>query len=164
MSGSAAPWWRGTRGEWYVVAQFALFALVAFGPRELPGWPGWPAPGAWIGSVAGAILMPLGLALVLAGAVTVGRGISPLPHPREGAPLRESGPFRLVRHPMYGGGIMVAFGWALWNQAWPTLAYAALLAILLDLKARREERWLRERFPEYEAYRRRVRRLVPFVY
>ena len=34
---SHAPWWKGERGEWYVVAQVFLFALVVFGPRTFPG-------------------------------------------------------------------------------------------------------------------------------
>jgi protein-S-isoprenylcysteine O-methyltransferase Ste14 len=36
--------------------------------------------------------------------------------------------------------------------------------VLLEVKSRREERWLREKFPEYAAYQRRVRRLIPFLY
>jgi protein-S-isoprenylcysteine O-methyltransferase Ste14 len=65
---------------------------------------------------------------------------------------------------MYGGGILMAVGWGLWVHGWLTLAYAVLLIVFVDIKARREERWLRERFPEYAAYARRVRKLVPFVY
>ena len=40
MSGRR-QWWRGARGEWYVAAQFALLALVAFGPRTMPGVGRW---------------------------------------------------------------------------------------------------------------------------
>jgi len=36
-----APWWKGARGEWLVVAQLALMALVFFGPRTLLGRPAW---------------------------------------------------------------------------------------------------------------------------
>ena len=43
----------------------------------------------------------------------------------------------------------------------PTL----LLTVLFDLKARREEAWLIERFPEYVAYRAGTpRRFVPWLY
>jgi protein-S-isoprenylcysteine O-methyltransferase Ste14 len=58
----------------------------------------------------------------------------------------------------------MAFGWALWLQGWLTCAYAALLFLLFDAKARLEERWLVEKFPSYADYQRRVRKLVPFVY
>ena len=30
------PWWKGTHGEWFVVAQIALIVLVFFGPRNIP--------------------------------------------------------------------------------------------------------------------------------
>ena len=33
-------WWNGTRGEWLVVTQVALIALVFFGPRTMSGQPG----------------------------------------------------------------------------------------------------------------------------
>jgi protein-S-isoprenylcysteine O-methyltransferase Ste14 len=65
---------------------------------------------------------------------------------------------------MYCGSILAAVGWALVRQGWLTLLYTALLFVLFDLKSRREERWLAERFAEYPAYRTRVRRLIPFVY
>ena len=44
------------------------------------------------------------------------------------------------------------------------LAWACLLSVFLDLKSRREESWLLARFPTYAAYRRRVRKLIPFIY
>ena len=37
------PWWKGTHGEWFVVAQVTLIVLVFFGPRNLPAWPHWTA-------------------------------------------------------------------------------------------------------------------------
>jgi len=170
-------WWQGLRGEWYVAAQFVLFALVAFGPRRLPGTAAgtagadgtvgsasWPAPYGQIASVVGAVLFIVGALLVLAGAARLGMDLSPLPYPRERATLRETGAFRLVRHPMYGGAILVALGWGLWVHGWLTLVYAAALFILFDLKARREERWLNEKFSGYADYQKRVKKLLPFVY
>ena len=43
-------------------------------------------------------------------------------------------------------------------------ALDALLAVVLDLKSRREEIWLRERFPEYKAYAARTRKFIPGIY
>jgi protein-S-isoprenylcysteine O-methyltransferase Ste14 len=164
MTNSNSPWWRGTRGEWYVVVQVLLFVLVACGPRTLPGWPAWSFPSPVAGRVVSLILLGIGALFIGAGARHLGRHLTPLPHPRAGAPLRDSGAYGLVRHPIYSGGIFVAFGWSIWARGWLTLVYAAILFVFLDLKARREERWLRRMYPEYAAYTRRVRRLVPFVY
>ena len=41
---------------------------------------------------------------------------------------------------------------------------ALALAPLLDAKARREERWLRQQFPEYSVYEQQVRRFVPWLF
>jgi protein-S-isoprenylcysteine O-methyltransferase Ste14 len=41
---------------------------------------------------------------------------------------------------------------------------ALLQAVLLDAKARREERWLREKFPDYDRYAEKVCRLIPGLY
>jgi protein-S-isoprenylcysteine O-methyltransferase Ste14 len=87
-----------------------------------------------------------------------------LPFPKDGADLVQTGPFALVRHPMYSGGLVLAVGWALCVQSWLTLGYAIALFVFLDAKSRREERWLAEKFPAYASYRRRVRKLIPFVY
>lgn len=47
---------------------------------------------------------------------------------------------------------------------WPALLVAAMLIPFFHAKARREERWLREKFPEYAEYERRVRRFIPWIY
>ena len=158
------PWWKGARGEWLVVGQVLLMGLVFFGPRTVPGHPAWtfPFPQAW--PVVGSVLMVAGGALLVAGLVRLGGGLTPLPFPKEGADLIQTGPFALVRHPMYGGGLVLAVGWALYVQGWLTLGYVVALFVFLDAKARREERWLAEKFPAYAAYQRRVRKLIPFVY
>ena len=157
-----ASQWRGARGEWYVVVQFALFALVAFGPRTCPGWP--PFPDGLGANAAGISLLAAGFLLMLAGILRLGSKITPLPLPVAGAELHTGGPYRLVRHPMYAGAILMAFGWALLARGWLTVGSAVALFVFFDLKTRREERWLCERFPDYPAYRKRVRKLIPFIY
>ena len=159
-----AVWWRGQRGEWYVVIQFVLFALVAVGPTRWHGWPPRPFPGGQPVGIVGAAMMIVGLAVAIWGGLMHGAGLQALPYPPEGGTLLHAGPYRLVRHPIYSGAVFAAFGWALWRNGWLTLVYAALLFLLFDAKARREERWLVEKFPSYTGYQRRVRKLVPFLY
>ena len=162
MNSSDDPWWKGPRGEWYVVTQVLLFVLVVWGPRHLADL-GWPLSGtASFG--AGVALMGLGVALSLAAAFNLGANLTPLPHPKDDARFVASGPYRLVRHPMYGGVILLALGWAFYVEGALTLAYAVLTVVFFDIKTRREENWLMRRFPEYAAYRQRVRKLIPFVY
>jgi protein-S-isoprenylcysteine O-methyltransferase Ste14 len=163
-AGSRRPWWKGARGEWFVVVQVALMALVFFGPRAVAGQPTWPFPFPRACLAVGALLMIAGGALLAAGLICLGRALTPLPYPMEGAALVQRGPFALVRHPMYGGGLVLALGWALCTRSWLTVGYVAVLFAFLEMKSRREERWLTVRFPAYADYQRRVRKLVPFLY
>ena len=161
---SQTPWWKGARGEWYVVAQVALFALVVFGPRTWPGLPAWAPPFTWLGWLAGGALIGIGGLLAVAGIVSLGTNLTPVPYPKDDAMLVESGAYRVVRHPIYSGGIIAAFGWGLLVHGWLTLVYALILFVFFDVKSRREERWLVEKFADYPAYQKRVRKLIPFVY
>jgi protein-S-isoprenylcysteine O-methyltransferase Ste14 len=159
-----APWWKGTRGEWYLLPQAALFLLLLFGPRTWPGEAEWGAAAARSASWAGGLLLLAGVALLLAGAVSLGRNLTPLPRPRPNTTLVATGAYRLVRHPIYCGIFLMALGWGLRLQSWLTVGYGLLLFVFFDCKSRLEERWLAERFPEYGEYRRRVRKLIPFIY
>jgi protein-S-isoprenylcysteine O-methyltransferase Ste14 len=65
---------------------------------------------------------------------------------------------------MYSGVILAGLGWALVSRGWLTLAYVLAGFLFIVIKVRREEKWLRERFPDYATYQTRVRKLIPFVY
>ena len=158
------PWWKGVKGEWYVVIQFILFGLVAFAPPALPGWPAWIAPWVTIGRVAGLLLGAVGGLLAFAGVFNLGSNLTAVPHPKEDAHMVEHGAYRWVRHPIYSGLILGAFGLALLRGGWLSLLYALILFIFFDIKSRREEQWLRERYVDYATYQERVRKLIPFVY
>jgi protein-S-isoprenylcysteine O-methyltransferase Ste14 len=160
---SSSAWWRGSRGEWYVVAQFILLGWVLVAPWL---WPQvrWPAPWSWLGLAAGLVLMLVGAVLAGLGLVGLGRNLSPLPHPKDEAALVETGLYGLMRHPIYSGLMAGCLGWALFNQSWPALLLAAVVAVFFDVKARREEQALRAKFPAYQGYQQRVRRFVPYIY
>jgi protein-S-isoprenylcysteine O-methyltransferase Ste14 len=76
----------------------------------------------------------------------------------------DSGPYRLVRHPIYTGIIFAVFATALLQGKPSAFLGAALLTLGWFIKARIEERFLREELgPEaYDSYARRVPMLVPF--
>ncbi|MGP0019853.1 MAG: methyltransferase family protein [Candidatus Sulfotelmatobacter sp.] len=76
-----------------------------------------------------------------------------------------SGPYRIVRHPMYVGIILLYFSTALiWGSVW-TLRLGALLMVLLIWRTAREDRTLRQELPGYEQYAAVTRyRLLPGVW
>lgn len=151
----------GPRGEGWVVIQFLLLAAVAVSGLAGPAWMG-AARLATTGIGAG--LLAAGLLLALRGLVDLRDALTPLPHPRDGASLVDTGSYRLVRHPIYGGIIVGAAGYGLLMASPLTLAGSAVLLGFFRLKSAREELWLEARYPGYAAYRARTRRLVPFVY
>jgi protein-S-isoprenylcysteine O-methyltransferase Ste14 len=153
----------GQRGEGYVVLQLGLFALMLFGPRQGPDWliAPWPEVFQW----AAHLLLLLAGGLLVSGAVFLGRrNLTPLPYPKPNAELVQHGPYRWVRHPIYSGLIFFAFGYALRVQGELNLLYALLWLGFFDLKSRREEIWLAQKFSNYYQYQTRVAKLIPGVY
>ena len=77
----------------------------------------------------------------------------------------DTGPFRLVRHPIYSGVIAATLCLALIKATPTTLAGVVLFALGFWLTARKEERFLRETLGAegYDSYSRRTGMLVPFV-
>ena len=151
----------GPRGEGWAIAQLALgVAIVVVG---IPG-PGWPVAAASSRLVAGITIGVAGSALFVAGVIGLGSSLTPFPKPSERSTMRTGGAYRLVRHPIYGGSMLIAIGWSLLSSPFALFA-SAFLAALLEAKSRNEESMLVERFSDYEAYRRRVRwRFVPGVH
>jgi protein-S-isoprenylcysteine O-methyltransferase Ste14 len=138
-------------GGGYVVLQFALMAVAAAG-WLVPGRPDSP------------LLRAIGIALAVPGLLlfawafrTLGRSFTPFPVPRANARLVDSGPFRLVRHPTYGGGLVSFAGISL-SLGLLGLVGTAALAVVWWRKSEFEEHVLTARFPGYADYRRRVRR------
>jgi len=84
---------------------------------------------------------------------------------KEGHRVIDSGPYALVRHPIYTGMIFALFATAIEEATISGLAGAALIAFGLWLKARIEERFLSAELgaDAYNAYRRRVPMLIPRI-
>jgi protein-S-isoprenylcysteine O-methyltransferase Ste14 len=115
-------------------------------------------------TLCGAGLLLIGAGCGWAGTASLGRNLTPFPKPSASSSLVQAGIYGLIRHPLYLAVFFGAVGWALVWRSWPALLAALALAPLFDAKARLEERWLRQRFPEYAAYEQRVRRFVPWIY
>jgi protein-S-isoprenylcysteine O-methyltransferase Ste14 len=151
----------GPRGEGWVALQAILFAAVIATGLAGPIWAGLARV---VGAVIGIALIAGGVALIAGGVVALRRQLTAFPRPVDGGRLLEDGAFALVRHPMYGGGVLFAIGWGLLMASVPTLLIALLLGLFFDLKSRREEAWLGEVFATYAEYRRQTPRLIPWIY
>jgi len=124
----------------------------------------WPAGvHTWL-AIAAVPIALCGLYVFLGGIAGLGRQLTPFPKPVEHGGLRRAGVFGLVRHPMYGGALLLALAWSLVSSP-VALLPLVVAGVFLEAKRRREEAWLVEKHPDYDEYRRRVRAsFVPFVW
>ena len=99
--------------------------------------------------------------ILMTAVIVLGRNRTPYPQPREGSELVQHGVYAQVRHPLYTSVILASLRWSLIWQSWPAFIAALVLIPFFHAKARREELWLREQFPGYADYERRVPRFVP---
>ena len=112
--------------------------------------------------IAGVVLLLIGAGVALAGALALGSNLTPFPKPGEQAQLVRHGIYAVIRHPLYCSVIAASMGWALVWQSWSALLVATSHIPFFLAKAHREERWLREKFPEYADYERQVRGFIPW--
>ena len=114
--------------------------------------------------ICGLVLIVAAAICSFAGLLALGRNLTPFPKPSATTQLVQHGIYALIRHPLYTSVFCAAVGSSLIFQSWPALAVSLVLGVFFDAKARHEERWLRQKFPDYAGYERRVRRFIPWIY
>jgi protein-S-isoprenylcysteine O-methyltransferase Ste14 len=98
------------------------------------------------------------------GAKSLWIALTPYPYPVANAPLIREGIYKYVRHPLYFGLIIGGFGVSIWRINLLALGLSIVLAFYLNAKANLEELWLLQKFSEYESYRSKTKKLIPFLY
>jgi protein-S-isoprenylcysteine O-methyltransferase Ste14 len=114
---------------------------------------------------SGSTLALTGAALVLRSRTELGAAWSLVPDANQGTGLVTTGPYRIVRHPIYLGLTLLAMGEALAFGSWP-----ALMVVLFGIvptfawRARAEEKLLSRTFGQrFADYRRRTSMIIPHV-
>jgi len=76
-----------------------------------------------------------------------------------------SGPYGVVQHPMYSGGILLLIFMPLALGSWVALPFCLPLILTIAVRALEEEKFLTANLSGYEAYRQKVRyRLIPLIW
>ena len=153
LSGWNLSWaglWRNQQGEWWLLGQGVLILAVII----LPGWPQSALADLnliWRNClmISGGSLLTGGVVLAVASFLALGDNLSPLPEPKPGIQLVQSGPYRLCRHPLYLAVLICAAGVMLMRQSPLHLALLIALAMTLRGKAKREEQGLVRRHSDY---------------
>lgn len=138
-----------------VAGQFVLIGILVV----LPNRQDWPVPTAL--KVACSAVTVLGLAVMVIGATKLGRGLTATPLPNAHAQLRTGGLYRYARHPIYTGLMLMMASLTVAAGSGFRLLTLAALVLLLNVKARWEERRLAQRFEGYADYAAHTPRFVP---
>jgi protein-S-isoprenylcysteine O-methyltransferase Ste14 len=157
MKRGRVPWSRELRIRAVIVVVAILaIRLGAFRGHGLDTDP-WRAG-------AGLVLFALGLAFAIWARMHIGRNWGTPMTEKDEPELVTSGPYHLVRHPIYSGILIAGIGTAV-ALSWLWLTAVALAGIYFLYSATVEERYLTDRFPEgYPRYKRSTKMLVPFVF
>ena len=112
----------------------------------------------------GLFLFALGLAFAIWARLHIGRNWGTPMSQKDEPELVTSGPYRLVRHPIYSGILLAGVGTAV-ALNWVWLVAMVLAGVYFVYSATVEERYLTKQFPDtYPAYRRSTKMLVPFIF
>jgi protein-S-isoprenylcysteine O-methyltransferase Ste14 len=121
-----------------------------------------PAP---LRSAVGDVLCVLGLLLALWARVTLGRNWSASVTFKKGHQLISTGPYALVRHPIYIAVLLMIVGTMIFIGRMKGIIVCAVAISGLWIKLRAEERLMTTHFPtEYPAYKAQTKALIPFVF
>ena len=158
MKRGRVPWSRELRiRAVFAVVVILLLRLGAFRGHGLDTDP-WRA-------AIGLVFFALGLGFAIWARVHIGRNWGTPMTQKDEPELVTSGPYRLVRHPIYSGILVAGVGTALGlGLSWLWLTVVVLAGIYFVYSATVEERYLTEQFPDtYPAYQRSTKRLLPFI-
>jgi len=141
-----------------MIGFIVLFVFPAFDRRF-----GWSPVPSYI-SIVGDVLVAFGFLFIffVFKANTYGASTIQI---AEGQKVISTGPYALVRHPMYAGALVVLIGVPLALGSWWGLFMLALIIPVLIWRLLDEEKFLSKNLPGYTEYCQKVRyRLVPFIW
>jgi protein-S-isoprenylcysteine O-methyltransferase Ste14 len=81
-----------------------------------------------------------------------------------GVTLKTSGPYKLIRHPMYTSLLILGAVWII--NDFSVIRLVIFIILLTDLlyKIDYEEKCILEKFPEYTEYKKHTKRIIPFIF
>lgn len=117
-------------------------------------------PSPWLAALSTALTL-VAFSMAVCGLLFLRRSLSIIPEARR---LVTGGPYRLVRHPLYGAEIIASVAYVLAAPTPYALGVLVPFVATQMLRSRFEERLLGDVYPEYRTYAARTARLLPFVW
>jgi protein-S-isoprenylcysteine O-methyltransferase Ste14 len=141
-----------------------IVIAVAFVAARFGAFHGHLAPVGALRSAVGLALFVAGLSFAVWARIHIGRNWGTPMTQKQDPELVRSGPYRLVRHPIYSGILLAGVGTSV-ALGWQLLVVFGLSAIYFVYAATVEEKFLTQQFPDdYPAYKRSSKMLVPYVF
>ena len=107
------------------------------------------------------ISMFLGFVILALSALNLGKSLTAHPMPSKNAVLVTNGLYRFVKHPIYSGLILLAFGLTISGGFFPHVIFFVALVFLLNYKASFEEKLLASTYAGYTEYSKKTGRFIP---
>jgi protein-S-isoprenylcysteine O-methyltransferase len=141
-------------------ALIAAGVLPRFRPFRFTNW----APVHPLLGVLGLMGTLAGMGVLVWSRQTLGENWSQTVSAKEDQELITRGPYKLVRHPMYAGGLLASISSAL-VVGGPFVFATLIVGSLFLWRVGAEDKLMREQFPEtFSDYLRRTKKLIPFVW
>ena len=141
------------KGKRLVFLQFALIILLALFPDNNKVDPRL--------SIVGTVMLAIGLAVLFAGFMGLGKSLTANPVPNQDGVLVTKGIYSIVRHPIYLGLLSITLGLVVSSGVWAQIIVWIALAILLVYKMRWEEVLLTAKYKGYAEYMSKVPAVIP---
>ena len=149
--------------SYWVSAAIAVYLLLA--PFNAPALNILLIPGSFALHSLGFLVEVIGLCIAIWARITLGRNWSANVTFKEKHELITKGPYRLVRHPIYTGMLIMFLGAAVYLGMFAGFIGLLFLFLSFWIKSRQEERLMAKHFPkEYGNYKRTTKALIPFFY
>ena len=147
-----------SKGEWYLFSQIILILL-----HLMPPYPKINNIASSINTlfmIIGLAFSILGIFIVINAFIDLGQNLTPLPHPINESTLIINNSYKSVRHPIYKGLLFISVGICIFSLSLIHLSLLIFLTYILKIKALKEERILKIKFPEYKEYIKRVPAII----
>ena len=141
------------KGKKLVFLQFALIVVLALFPDNNKVDPRL--------SIVGTVMLAIGLAVLFAGFMGLGKSLTANPVPNQDGVLVTKGIYSIVRHPIYLGLLSITLGLVVSSGVWAQIIVWIALAILLVYKMRWEEVLLTAKYKGYAEYMSKVPAVIP---
>ena len=141
------------KGKRLVFLQFALIIVLALFPDNNKVDPRL--------SIVGTVMLAIGLAVLFAGFMGLGKSLTANPVPNQDGVLVTKGIYSVVRHPIYLGLLSITLGLVVSSGVWAQIIVWIALAALLVYKMRWEEVLLTAKYKGYAEYMTKVPAIIP---